>query len=295
MRCIRFASHSHIGDMVICTGAIRNVCAAHPDLAFVTPDYCRDVYRHNPDMVERATAYTELGKITYGTLADEQRGRWGNVVEGFTRSLCALLGIPTVPAVTRVPVLHLSKEELLRSRAYNGWWLINANCQTCSMSKGYPYWQRVVDILGWRFAQIGGREGRDLSPDLRGVLDIRGRTTLRDLMVMAYGCDGIISPPSCITSIGAAFGKPQICLNAGREPDALTDYPRVRHVSRKCACGWGVDTGCIACRMGRYASRGCTDCVDDDGRLWARCQWDTKPEEITRAARELRATTVNYN
>lgn len=295
MRYFKFASHSHIGDMVICTGAIRNVCAICNDVKFVIPDYCRDVYRHNPDMVERATTYAELGKITYGTLADEQRGRWGNVVEGFTRSLCGLLGIPMVPVVTRVPVLHLSNEELLRSRAYNGWWLINANCQTCSMSKGYPQWQMVVDMLGWRFAQIGGREGRDLSTDLRGVLDMRGQTTLRDLMVMAYGCDGIISPPSCITSIGAAFNKPQICVNAGREPDALTDYPRVNHISNRCNCGWGITTGCITCRMGRDKPRGCPDYIETDGRRWAKCQWLIPPEEIARAARELRAATVNYN
>jgi hypothetical protein len=294
MRYFKFASHSHIGDMVICTGAIRNVCAICNDVKFITPEYCRDIYRHNPDMIERATTYAELGKITYGALADEQRGRWGNVVEGFTRSLCGMLGIPMVSVVTCVPVLHLTDAEMERAQCWRGYWLINANCQTCSMSKGYPQWQRVVDLLGWRFAQIGGREGRDLSPDLTGVLDMRGQTTLRDLMVMAYGCDGIISPPSCITSIGAAFGKPQICVNAGREPDALTDYPRVHHISRKCACGWGVDTGCIACRMGAGKTRSCMDYVEAGGRAWAKCQWETQPEEIAWLARELRASTVNY-
>ena len=282
-----FTSHSHIGDMVICAGAVRNVTAAFGyKIRFKMPEYCREVFLNNRDFVESGEA-VEIGKITYGSLDDEQHGRWGNLVKGFTRTLCILLGIEQVPIIIRTPLLVLTDQEREEARQYEGAIIVNANCQNCSISKGYPHWQKVVDGLdGRRIIQVGGREARDISPDLQGVEDMRGKTSLRKLFTMVQGCAAVLSPPSAISNVAGAFHKKQVVVNASREPDCLIDYPGAVHVSRKSPCGWGVDSGCISCRLAP-AKRGCGHPVWVDGRQWCDCQAAIDPDVIIKAAKGL--------
>lgn len=274
-----FDYHSQIGDNVVLTGAIHNVKLVHPEYTFIArPSKFDDIYRNNSDFVMGETGgdVMNLGLIGYGGIEHEHTAEYGNLVEAATRDLCLKIGIDMVPIQTRVPVVVLTDEEIEESRKWNGKWLVNANCQNCSLRKGYPHWQEVIDGLNLDFVQIGGNENRDFSVDLKGVTDMRGKTTLRDLIVMAMGCDGIISSSSAITNIGAAFCKDQIVLNASGEPDKTTDYPNAVHVSHKCSCGFGVDTGCCM-----FGIRECDYMISDaSGRRWCKCQMETSPEKV---------------
>ena len=283
---IKFSTHKHVGDHVICTGAVRNVRLEHPEIKFVLPDMHGEIFANNPDFTHEIS-YREIPRVTYGKVYDEQRGTWGTCVEGFTRSLCELLNIPLVPIRVNHPVLVLNEYEKEWAGQWNDCILLNGNFQTCGVSKGYPHWQDVVDGLGdVRIIQIGGNESRDISPNLRGVEDMRGKTTLRQLIAMAYGCRCIVSPPSCISNIGGAFGKPQVVVNASREPDALTKYENVRFVSHKCDCGWGVDNGCVALRI-LFGTRCCPHTVRKDGLDWCKCQYETPPADVVKAVLEV--------
>ena len=278
-------THAHIGDNVILTGAVRNVKAAYPNIRFSVPESFPELWVGNPDVENVApTSFPE--KVRYG-IRFEKRGEKGNMVEGLTSSLCDSLHLERCKCVTRTPVLFLTEEEKERSREWNGRWLLNANCQTTSRSKGYPNWQKVVDSLdGLDIYQIGGNDSRDISLDLRGVTDWRGKSSLRELIIMSYGCEGIISPPSAISNIGAAFGKRQVIVNGSREPDILTDYPNAVHVSRKCkVCGYGVDTGCMARRLNGLGSNDCRH-PGMSGR-WCICMEELQPEEIVEAVRRF--------
>lgn len=283
---VKFTTHPHIGDNVICTGAVRNVRLEHPEIRFAMPEACREIYAGNEDFTEEVS-YREIPKITYGSLDAEKHGARGTVIQAYTRSLCELLDIPLVPYRVERPVLVLSDYEREWAGQWNDCILLNGNFQNCSVSKGYPHWQDVVDQLGdVRIIQIGGNEARDVSPNLRGVEDMRGKTNLRQLMAMAYGCRCIVSPPSAISNIGAAFEKPQVILNASREPDILLGYKNAVHVSHKCSCGWGVDTGCVACRV-IAGTRACPYPVPKDGLNWCKCQYETPPADVVRAVKEV--------
>lgn len=287
MKIYSYQSHLHSGDMVICTGAVRNICSAYPEIKFKIPDFCPELTDYNEDYTQNTPFFTEIGKVTYGSLAEEQAGINGNVVEGFTRSLCALIGIDMVPITTRTPVLYLSEKEKEKSKKWNGKILLNANCQTVSRSKGYPHWQKVVEELknDFEIVQIGGNQVKDISPDLQGVTDMRGQTTLRDLVVMVYGCSLVMSPPSCVSNIAGAFSRKQIIVNASREPDILLDYPNSKHISSRSRCGWGVESGCICCRINQ-GTRSCKDVVRDDSGEWSRCQYEIPPEKIIECVKQ---------
>ena len=281
-------THPHLGDNVILTGAARNIRAVYPEIIFQKINRYPDVFKYNSDWIDDDMIIKPIEtKITYGTLYEEQHATNGNCVEGFTKMLCKALDLKQVPCITTQPILELTDKEKEEAEKWRGKWLLNANCQECTRSKGYPHWQRVIDGLKeLEFIQIGGNEDRDISPDLTGVEDLRGKTSIRQLFIMAYGCDGVISPPSAISNIAGAFGKKQVIVNASREPDELLKYPNAVHISHKDTdCGWGIDNGCVSLRFD--GNRRCEHCIDDGKGCWCRCQWETQPETIIKAVKEL--------
>lgn len=285
-------SHNHLGDSIITAGAVHNVKLARPDLRFRYVGWCREIWQHNPDVEPDTSLPTiPLPLIDYGRVIEEQRASRGNVVEAFTRSLCEALQIPLVPFSTRVPFAVLTEAEKKSSERWRDCILLNANGQTVSFSKAYPYWQEVIDSLpdDMGIIQVGSLERRNISPTLRGVIDWRGRTeNVRDLLCMVYGCRGVISPPSGIINIAAAFGKPAVVVNAARELDELTDYPNMAHVSLDyyTPCGLGRKNGLACIALTDNGQRPCKTVVSVDGQHFAGCMVEVGPERIANAARD---------
>lgn len=281
-------SHRHIGDSIITAGAVRNVRAARPDLLFRYVGHAPEIWEHNPDQ-SPAPATTTLPVVDYGSVEDERRANFGNVVEGFTRSLCRFLGIPVVPIATRCPVAVLTDEEKERGERWRGCLLLNANGQTVSFSKAYPHWQQVVDGLrkDFRIVQVGSREKRNISPSLRGVEDWRGKTeNVREYMAMVHGSAGVVSPPSGIVNLAAAFGKPGVVVCGARELPALTDFPGMAHVWIPWPpCGSWRMRACIALTDGK--TRPCRDIRETDGKRHAACMAATAARDVLEAARKV--------
>lgn len=283
-------SHKHIGDSIITTGAVRNVKLARPDLRFKYVGWAPEIWENNPDVEGRDVAVdVELPVVDYGRVAMEQRASRGNVVEAFTHSLCGLLGIPMVPMATRVPNVALTDEEKADGEKWRRCVLLNANGQTVSFSKCYPHWQDVVNALSRDFhvVQVGSREKRNISPVLSDVLDWRGRSeNVREYMSMVHGCAGVISPPSGIVHLAAAFGKPAVVVCGARELPRLTDYPDMEHVSLFYgSCGSGADWACVS--LTKNGKRPCRDVVEIGGRHYAGCMASVAPEWIVEAARRV--------
>lgn len=243
-------SWEQLGDSVILTGAVHNVKAEFPEIEFVYsgfPQY-REIYKHNPDFSSSADGCINLGYIGYGE--GEEKALRGNHVEAQTMTLCEKMKIPYVPYKTRVPILRLTEEEIESGRKYQNKWLVNANCQQYSISKYYPHWQEVIDgmlDIGLNIIQIGGNEARDITTNLSGVEDMRGKTTVRELMAMVYNCSGIVSPSSGIVHIGAAWEKPTVCLIGAREnPGTL--YQHCKYIETECDYKYCISHTAEQCR-----------------------------------------------
>lgn len=229
-------SWNQIGDNLFLTGAVRNVRAVHPEykFVFVGSEYYRPLFENNPDFTG------EIPRIVLPTLCygeGEPEARNGTHVQAQTRMLCNLLGIEQVPFSVNTPVVYLTEDEKLSGLALSGWWLVNANHQTCSISKNYPHWVEVAEgmhEMGLKFAQVGGKEKRDITVDLPHAFDVRGRTSLRQWLAMIYWCKGIVTPPSGIMNAGAIWGKPMVVLAGARENVKVTDYPTARYVTTDC-------------------------------------------------------------
>lgn len=165
------------------------------------------------------------------------------------------LGV-SVPQTTLLPDLHLSDEErgwasqVEDTFGYRGpFWLINAGHKSDYPLKqwGFENWQRLVDILADRiqFVQVGelsspealeahhkGKGGQIVHehPELRGVLDLRGKTDLRQLIRLTYHAQGAVCGVTCLAHMMAAWRKPCVTIAGGREPRRWESYPMHRYM-----------------------------------------------------------------
>ena len=124
------------------------------------------------------------------------------------------------------PELYMDQSEALwpspvtRETGYEGkYWVLNAGSKSDYPLKQYPYYQEVVDLLKDKvqFVQVGVKSGGHHHKPLSGVVDMIGKTTLRDLMRAIYHAEGILTCVSVHTHIAAAFRKPCVVIAGGRE------------------------------------------------------------------------------
>lgn len=227
---------AHIGDTLFLTGAVRNIRMAYPEIQFVWMG--RDVYKplidQNPDFVD-GTPDVVLPTVRYGD--GENVAKHGAHIQAEAEYICNALKIAPVPFLQKTPIVYLSEEEMLSGANYDGWWLVNANYQNISVSKNYPHWVEVAEgmhDMGLQFAQMGGKEERDITVDLPHALDLRGRTNLKQWLAIIAHCAGIVSPPSGIMNAGAIWNKPMVIVTGARELPAITNYPTADYITTDC-------------------------------------------------------------
>ena len=121
-----------------------------------------------------------------------------------------------------------------------------------------------------RFVQVGDR--RHHHPDLDGVIDLRDRTDLRQLVRLVYHSAGVLTPVSLLMHLAAAVetrpGRPPhracVVIAGGREPPQWEAYPhhQFMHTNGALPC---CDNG--GCWRSRVVPLGDGDEKDDPGQL----------------------------
>jgi ADP-heptose:LPS heptosyltransferase len=106
-------------------------------------------------------------------------------------------------------------------------WLINAGIKSDFTLKQWPveYYNEVVYFFRGKiqFVQIGSEQ--HCHPALKYVINLVGKTNIRELIRLAYHCQGGVGPITFLQHICSAFEKPYIALLGGREPVHWTQYP----------------------------------------------------------------------
>ena len=161
--------------------------------------------------------------------------------------------------------VHLTAEE--RERPSMVWdllgarvpyWLIDAGGKFDFTVKWWATarWQAVVDALRGRvlFVQVGG--AAHFHPRLSGVLDLRGLTTVRDLVSLMHHAEGVLCPITFPMHLAAAVERPAgregirpcVVVAGGREPLHWFSYPGHQVVHRVGALACCRETGCWKAR-----------------------------------------------
>jgi ADP-heptose:LPS heptosyltransferase len=224
------------GDICTLTAAIESLHSTYPD-RFLTDvrTLCDELFLHNPRIskLTESDADVEPIEMHYTDLLLKCDGIPTPFLGGYCYDLGKKLGMP-LELTTNRPQLYLSEEEktthpLVRYGAGNirNFWLVVAGVKRDFPLKQWPieYYQEVIDQLRGKvqFVQIGSSE--DDHPSLGGVINLVGKTNLRDLVCLAYHADGGVGPISLVQHLCAAFEKPYVAILGGREPVIWTQYP----------------------------------------------------------------------
>ncbi len=114
------------------------------------------------------------------------------------------------------------------------YWIIVAGGKQDFTIKWWDHrrFQRVVDHFRGtiQFVQVGG--AGHYHPELEGVLDLRAKTTLRQLIRLMHHADGVVCPVTFLMHLAAAVPtrqphrlRPCVVISGGREPPHWEAYP----------------------------------------------------------------------
>ncbi|MEM6823337.1 MAG: glycosyltransferase family 9 protein, partial [Verrucomicrobiota bacterium] len=113
--------------------------------------------------------------------------------------------------------------------------------------------QAVVDHFKGRiiFVQIGDST-QHFHPHLKGVIDLRGKTNLRQLVRLVHHSSGVLTPVSLAMHLaaaiemkpGGAMNRPCVVIAGGREPPHWEAYPHHQFLHTVGALRCCNDGGC---------------------------------------------------
>lgn len=276
---VLLTTNNHLGDVVIMTAVIENLKLAMPsnEFALDANEKYLEVFDGNPNISRFARNEADCCFECVYAPFSQRSANGGNCIEAFTKNAFSYFGI-NAQIVQRTAKFYFNIEQ----NQFGDYCIINANCQKCSETKGYPFYQEIVDACpNMQFVQIGGNEERDITTNLKNVVDLRGKTSVRQLVSLVANAKYIVSPPSAVVHIASAFPNVKaIVLSGAREPARLTAYPNTTHIVANCIDGYNAAFGCMKFFMRKIDSRTCERCVALNGRSYPACMCLIKPCEV---------------
>lgn len=223
------------GDVLVMTAAVRDLRRSYGDRVAIAVDTCfPELWDQNPYLSPELAADPTAIRIECGhpPLLDRQSDAINGPPRHYLESVHDLLSrrLGRAIRVTRLaPDLHLNAQENVGPPLNVGkpYWVMIAGGKRDLTTKWWPTarYQQVVDHFAGRirFVQLGAAD--DHHPRLNGVVDLVGRTSLRQFVCLIRHCEGVLCPVTCAMHVAAAFDKPCVVLAGGREPVAWEMYP----------------------------------------------------------------------
>jgi len=244
MRKLILRNHQSPGDIVMLTAAVRDLHIAYPN-RFITDvrTPCPALWEHNSYITAIADDDPDAEVIEcHYPLIHHSNTRPVHFVEAFTDFLSRKLELP-IPSAAFKGDIHLSNDEKswisqvqeITGNAEPFWLLASGGKFDFTIKWWSPErYQQVVDALQGRvqFVQIG--EKGHHHPPLNGVIDLRGKTDLRQLVRLVYHATGVLTPVSLLMHLAAAVevkpgttkGRAGVVIAGGREPVNWEAYPQ---------------------------------------------------------------------
>lgn len=292
------------GDIVMLTAAVRDMHRCYPG-RYLTDvrTSCSDLWIGNPWLTPLDEKDPEVRVIDcHYPIIHKSNSAPYHFLFGFVEYLNDELGLRIQPTEYRGDI-HLTEEEKTWFDRVEGakgaarpFWLFASGGKwdyTIKWWSGSRY-QEVVDHFRGRidFVQVG--ESHHHHPDIDGVIDLRGKTSLRQLVRLAYHAQGVISAVSLLMHLSAAVpakdgmarNRPCIVLAGGREPPHFTAYPHHQFIHTVGALRCCDNGGCWKSRTVPLGDGDAKDepsqlCLDVVGEL-PRCMHMITSDEVIR-------------
>lgn len=238
---IVLSAHLCPGDILTLTAAVESLHSTYPG-EFVTDvrTSCPAIWEHNPHVTPLPNGNdVRIIECKYPSIHHSNQ-RAVPFIAGYTQHLGEQLGRPLQLTVNK-PTLYLTHEEKtwvnqicqdITKGVNVPFWLINAGTKSDYTAKQWPVesFQEVINQTRGRvlWVQIGECHPSHFHPDLKNVIDLRGKTDLRQLIRLAWHAQGGLGGVTLLQHLCAAHERPYVCLLGGREPNIWTSYPKQR-------------------------------------------------------------------
>jgi ADP-heptose:LPS heptosyltransferase len=248
------------GDLVTLTAAVRDIHTCYPN-QFIT-----DVRTGSPELWEQNPYITPLdvndpeARILecHYPLIEFSNRRLVHFLHGFIEYLNDELGLQIQLTQFRGDIRLADAEKATPSlvEQISGrdvpYWIIVAGGKFDYTIKWWHFrrWQAVVDHYRGKllFVQVG--EKHHYHPALNGTLDLRGKTSLRELIRLVYHAQGVLCPVTLAMHLAAAVepkpggpaDRPCVVVAGGREPPSWEAYPAhqfIHTIGRLPCCALG--------------------------------------------------------
>ncbi len=248
------------GDVVVLTAAVRDLHAAHPG-RFLT-----DVRTTAPELWEHNPHVTRFGDGEPGVtaldmqypLVHHSNQRPYHFLHGYAQFLEDRLGV-RVPLTRFHGDIHLSAAEkqappCTELGVPERFWIVVAGGKYDFTAKWWDpaCYQAVVDHFKDRITFVQCGEQGHWQPRLSGVVDLVGRTSVRDFVRLMHHADGVLCGVTLAMHLAAAVparaGRPRpracVVVAGGREPAHWEAYPQHRFLSTVGALTCCAEGGC---------------------------------------------------
>jgi ADP-heptose:LPS heptosyltransferase len=243
MRNFIFRCPLSLGDIVLLTAAVRDLQLHFPDSYRVDVRTCfPDLWSHNPYLTPLGEYDPEVKVVDCVLpLINQSRSAACHAIHGFIDFLNRYLGASMKPTAFHGDI-HLSRREKAGSSPIQEltgadlpFWLICAGGKYDCTIKWWDVqrYQEVVDHFRGcvQFVQVG--DPAHYHPKLSGVIDLRGRTSIRELIRLVHHAEGVLCGVTGLMHLAAAVPvrrgrypeRPCVVVAGGRESPHWEAYP----------------------------------------------------------------------
>jgi ADP-heptose:LPS heptosyltransferase len=254
------------GDIVMLTAAVRDLHRCYPG-QFVTDvrTACAGLWENSPHItpVSESDPEVEVIDCSY-PLINRSNDTPYHCLHGFIEFLNERLGLNIKPTAFKGDI-HLSELEKTwysqvheLTRCEIPFWIVAAGGKYDVTIKWWEIerYQKVVDHFRDKiqFVQVGAIG--HYHPKLEGVIDLRGRTNMRELVRLVYHAQGILCSVTALMHLAAAVevkggipkNRPCVVVAGGREPVHWEAYPDHQFIATNGALNCCSTGGCWKAR-----------------------------------------------
>lgn len=261
MRRLILKSFQSPGDIVMLTAAVRDLHLAHPGRFQTDVRTAADaLWQHNPNLVplKEGDSGVEVLDMHYPLIHQSNRRPY-HFIHGYAQYLEQQLGVPVPVSDFKGDVRLTAEEKGLPCPGQDAgvpehFWIIVAGGKHDFTAKWWnpECFQQVVDHFQGRITFVQCGEAGHWHPPLTGVINLVGRTPLRDFVRLMYHADGVLCPVTFAMHLAAAVetkpGRPKhrpcVVVAGGREPAHWEAYTHHQFLSVNGALSCCQEGGC---------------------------------------------------
>jgi len=259
-------SHLTLGDVVMLTAAVRDLHRLHPG-QFITDVRTgfAEVWQNNPNLTPLNPLDPSVETVGCNTPLIDRSGKVPcHYLYAFMDYLNQRFKLQIEPTQFCGDI-HLSPAERLGPSPFRElvgqtlpYWVVCAGGKYDFTIKWWEAkrYQEVIDHFRGRiqFIQVG--DVGHHHPRLNGVMDLRGRTGLRQLIKLIHNADGVVCGVTALMHLAAAVPRPSdrrglrpcVVIAGGREPPHWEAYPGHQYLHTVGALECCRDGGCWRAR-----------------------------------------------